>query len=74
MNIGSHTSSAITSPCRQVMVRTSRWSASWSVGGRVWRASVSSSSTQSPIVSASWTTAQPLRVIQVVSSTSEPGT
>jgi hypothetical protein len=54
------------------IVRTSRWSASKSVGGRVWLLAFSLSC-HSPIVSASITRSQPCGVIHVVSITLVPG-
>ena len=54
----------------QVIVRSSERSDSCSVCGRD---PGPACSTQSPIVSASWTTTQPLSVTQVVSITSVPG-
>ena len=54
----------------QVIVRSSEWSDSCSVPGRACRRR---SGTHSPIVSASWTTTQPVSVTQVVSITSVPG-
>ena len=65
-------SSTSTSPSRQATVRTSKWSASSSAGGRVCGV-ISSSPRLGPIVSASRTTAQPLWVFQVVTSTLVPG-
>ncbi len=62
--------SIVTSPSMQVIVRSSEWSDSCSVRGRF---PCSPSGTHSPIVSASWTTAQPVSVTQVVSITRVPG-
>jgi hypothetical protein len=53
-------------------VRTSMWSASSSVGGRVCGVTVSSC-VRGPIVSASRTTIQPVGVCQVVTSVLVPG-
>ena len=53
-------------------VRTSRWSASSSAGGRVCGVTVSSWSV-GPIVNASRTTTQPDGVFQVVTRTFVPG-
>ena len=61
------------SPSTHSIVRTSRWSASSSVGGRVCGVIVSCRGA-GPIVSASRTTTQPVGVCQVVSSTFVPGT
>jgi hypothetical protein len=72
--MGSQMSSTCTEPATHSIVRTSRWSASQSIGGRVWPASSPSSSCQAPIVSASRTMTQPVWLIHVVSSTFVPGT
>ncbi len=56
----------------QTTVRTSMWSASSSVGGRVCGVTVSSW-VRGPIVSASRTRIQPVGVFQVVSTTLVPG-
>ena len=56
------------------IVRTSMWSASWSVGGRVCELSSAWSSCHGPIVSPSRTTTQPDGHIQVVSRIIVPGT
>ncbi len=61
--------SMVTSPSMQVIVRSSELSDSCMVRGRP----PSPSGTHSPIVSASWTTAQPVSVTQVVSITRVPG-
>ena len=53
----------------QVIVRSSERSDSWRLCGRPRL----SSATHSAIVSASWTTTQPVSVTQVVSITSVPG-
>ena len=52
-------------------MRTSRWSASSSAGGRVWGV-ISSSPCRGPMVSASRTTIQPAGVFQVVTSVLVP--
>ena len=69
---GSQTSSTSTLPSRQRTVRTSRWSASSSAGGRVWGVILSSCS-WGPIVNASRTTIQPDGDFQVVTRTFVPG-
>ena len=66
------TSSISTVPSRQRTVRTRRWSASSSAGGRVCGVTLSSDS-RGPIVSASRTTTQPDGVFHVVERTFEPG-
>ncbi len=65
-----HSISISTSPSMQVTVRSSERSDSCAVSGRP---RLPSALTHSAIVSASWTTAQPVSVTQVVSITSVPG-
>ena len=72
-SIGSHTISTCTSPWMHSITRTSRWSASKSVGARVWL-EPSLLSCHSPIVSPSTTRSHPWGVIQVVSIRFVPGT
>ena len=71
-NAGSQTSSISTSPSMPVTVRTSTCSVSSSAGGRVCGVTASGP-WDGPTTSASFTTAQPLGVRQVVVITFVPG-
>ncbi len=71
--IGSQTTSTSTLPWMHSIERISIWSASLSVGGRVWSLSVSAPSCQGPIERPSRTTSQPDGQSQVVSMIIVPG-